>query len=216
MAKKFVIKLVSGIKVVDTAKEAVEVLGKEGGQSVTQKAILAGTVENVQLVDESEVEAIVAAEGTNEVHTDDASTDKGTEDNKDAKPAEGTSEPTSDDIEYPEVGAFKDVKAMKKFYKPLTDAQIQEWCELEGVTWKPNEHASINRMRMIMALKAKHFPDTAPKASSKTKSKYADYTTEQLVELALQHDVEVTGDNGDLRILRMKTIMALREAGVIA
>ena len=119
------------------------------------------------------------------------------------------------DKEYPEVGSFDTEKAMKKYIKGLTDAELQEWCELEGATWKPNEHQSINRMRMAMAIKALHFPDTAPKKSKKSKSKYADYTTEQLVAMALDNDVEVKDDKGNERILRMYTIMALRNAGII-
>jgi hypothetical protein len=71
-------------------------------------------------------------------------------------------------------------------------------------------------MRAAMAIKAKHFPHTAPKATSKSKSKYSDYLTEDLVQMAIDNDIYVDGDNGDMRILRMKTIMALRAAGVIA
>lgn len=212
MAKKFVLKLATGIEVVDTAKEVVARLGKDNIQ-VTQKTVLAGGVDFVQLVDEEEVEAILEAEGVAPSDTSEHDTDGDTSGDTQSAPEDTTAD---NEIEYPEVGAFKDVKAMKKFYKPLSDAQIQEWCELEGVTWTPNDHESINRMRMIMALKAKHFPDTAPKGSSKAKSKYSDYTTEQLVQMALDNDIEVTGDNGDMRILRMKTIMALRNAGIIA
>lgn len=121
----------------------------------------------------------------------------------------------SSDIEYPEVGHFKDEKAMKKYIKTLKDSELQEWCELEGAEWKHNDHESINRMRMAMAIKAIHFPATAPKKGKKSKSKYAQYSDEQLVEMALEHDVEVPDDKGDQRILRMYTIMALRKAGII-
>lgn len=119
------------------------------------------------------------------------------------------------DIEYPEIGSFDTEKAMKKYIKGLKDSELQEWCELEGATWKPNDHQSINRMRMAMAIKALHFPDTAPKKSKKSKSKYAQYTTEQLVQMALENDVEVPDDKGDMKICRMYTIMALRKAGII-
>ncbi len=118
--------------------------------------------------------------------------------------------------EYPEVGDFADEKAMKKYIKKLSDQSLQEWCVLEGATWKPNDHESINRMRMAMAIKALHFPDTAPKKSKKSKSKYADYTTEQLVQMALDADVEVPDDKGDMRICRMYTIMALKKAGLLS
>lgn len=120
-----------------------------------------------------------------------------------------------DDTEYPEVGDFKDEKAMKKFIKGLSDASLEEWCILEGAEWKHNDHESINRMRMAMAIKAKHFPSTVATKSKKSKSKYAQYSTEDLVQMALDNDVEVSDDKGDARILRMYTIMALRKAGII-
>lgn len=132
------------------------------------------------------------------------------------KEDEGVEDDTPvNDTEYPEVGDFKDEKAMKKFVKGLSDASLQEWCILEGAQWKECEHESINRMRMAMAIKAIHFPTTAPKAGKKSKSKYATYATEDLVQMALDNDVEVPDDKGDSRILRMYTIMALRKAGII-
>lgn len=233
--KKFVVKVSTGVQAVDSAKEAVAVLKKDGIE-VTQRALLAGGVDQCQIVDEAELPAILAAEGQvltdtqdagastdtqqleDEVDTDDEQRDKDmttakepVEPKKATKPAPAT----TDDIEYPEVGHFKDEKAMKKFIKPLTNDQLQEWCELEGVTWKPCDHEAINRMRMAMAIKAKHFPHTAPKASTKSKSKYSHYATEELVQMALDNDIEVDEKSGDLRILRMKTIMALRNAGII-
>jgi len=69
-------------------------------------------------------------------------------------------------------------------------------------------------MRMSMAIQDKHFPKE-PSKSAKKKAKYADFTTEQLVEMAIANDIEVKDDKGDMRILRMYTIMALRNAGII-
>ena len=226
MAKVFVVKHAKGLEVLETAKEVVEVLGKKCGISTTQRAVLAGTHDDVvQFVDSSEVEAILAAEGQDTALTNTPVSEEVSTDTQDAPAAKATKSPkkeakapvaeATDDIEYPEVGAFKDEKAMKKFYKKLTNAQIQEWCELEGVTWKPNDNEAINRMRMVMAIKHKHFPHLAPKPANKPKSKYAQYTTEELVQMAADNDINVTGDNGDIRILRMKTIMALREAGIV-
>lgn len=133
---------------------------------------------------------------------------------EDDKPV-ATPKPPKADVEYPEVGDFKDEKAMKKFIKGLSDESLQEWCILEGAEWKHNDHQSINRMRMAMAIKAIHFPDTAPKAGKKKKGKYSHIPTEELVQIALDNDVEVPDDKGDARILRMYTIMALRKAGHI-
>lgn len=230
--KKQVVMTSKGAVVVGTVKEAVELLKKDGIE-VTQKAVLAGTVPQVQIVEESEVAAILAAANgdiitpaSTNTSTEGTDTDTGeaAEDTDDTKVPDAvkdddkpTPPPVSEDIEYPEVGHFKDEKAMKKYVKKVPDAALFEWCELEGATWKRcPEHAPIDRMRAAMALKAKHFPDTAPKASTKSKSKYADYATEDLVQMAIDNDIYVDGDNGDMRILRMKTIMALRAKGIIA
>lgn len=112
---------------------------------------------------------------------------------------------------FPEVGHFEEKSDLQKFYKHLDDAQLAEWVELEGLEFTPNESAPINRMRMAMAVLYAHFPK---QASTKKKSKYADYTNEMLMELALKNDVvfEICDDE---RILRMRAIMALRASKVI-
>jgi len=112
---------------------------------------------------------------------------------------------------YPEVGYTDEKKDLQKFYKHLTDVQLQEWIELEGLEYTPNESEPINRMRMCMAILYKHFPK-AP--SEKKQSKYAKYSLEDLMNLALTNDV-VFEDTDDERILRMRAIMALRAAKVI-
>ena len=122
----------------------------------------------------------------------------------------------TEDIEYPEVGGFKDEKAMAKFIRKITDAQVYEWAELEGITWKTNPHEAINRMRAVMALKARHFPVAGAGKSTKSKSKYADMTTEYLVALASEKGVVVKDAKGDAKIQRMYTIMALKTAGLLA
>lgn len=133
------------------------------------------------------------------------------------EPTEEVAEVVASDKEYPEVGSFADDKAIKKYIKGLTDDELAEWVELEGVEYKANEHQAINRMRQAMAIKGLHFPDTvAKKGSSKKKSKYADYSTEDLVQMALDNEIEVRDDKGDMRILRMYTIMALKSANLLA
>jgi hypothetical protein len=114
---------------------------------------------------------------------------------------------------YPEVGNFSDKKDLQKFYKHCTMDQLQEWVDVEGLTdtVSPTDSEPILRMRLCMAILYKHFPK-AP--SAKKKSKYSDYTNEQLLQLAIDKDVvfEMTDDD---RILRMRAIMALRAAKVI-
>jgi hypothetical protein len=116
---------------------------------------------------------------------------------------------------YPEVGYFKDEKDLKKFYKQLDDTQLNEWLEVEGLDYKPSDNEPINRMRKCMAILYLHFPRES-KGSSKSKSKYADYTTEDLLQMAIDNNVEVREPKGtDQRILRMYTIMALKDAGIL-
>lgn len=118
------------------------------------------------------------------------------------------------DIEYPEVGHFETVDDIKKFYKRLSMEQISEWCEVEGLEWKHNDNPGINRMRACMAISNLHFPK---KSSGKKKAKYGHLSTEDLLAMALENDVEVREPKGDNEnILRMYTIMALREAGLLA
>lgn len=117
----------------------------------------------------------------------------------------------ADNNGYPEVGHFTEKSDLQKFYKHCTDEQLAEWIEVEGLEFNPAESAPINRMRMAMAILYKNFPK-AP--SAKKQSKYADYSLEDLINMAVEKDVifEMTDDE---RILRMRAIMALRVAGHI-
>jgi len=118
------------------------------------------------------------------------------------------------EIEYPEVGHFESIDDIKKFYKRLSMEQISEWAEIEGLEWKPNDNPGINRMRACMAISNHHFPK---KTSGKKKAKYGHLSTEDLLAMAIENDVEVREPKGDNEnILRMYTIMALREAGLLA
>lgn len=114
---------------------------------------------------------------------------------------------------FPEVGGFEDEKSLQKFYKQLDTEQLESWCELEGVTFKAClEQPPIHRMRAAMAILYHHFPkESAPKKESPYKA----YTTEQLVQLALENDVVFEACEDD-RILRMRAIMALRAHKVIS
>jgi hypothetical protein len=70
-------------------------------------------------------------------------------------------------------------------------------------------------MRAAMAIKAVHFPETKQGNGRKKKSKYAEYSTEELVKIALENDVPVRDAKGDPRIERMYVIMALRQVGLL-
>jgi len=116
------------------------------------------------------------------------------------------------EVTFPEKGTFTDVKELQKYCKGLTDEQIAEWVELEGLEVKDYGSAPINRMRQIMAIKELHFP--SPAKEPKKKSKYAEYTTEQLVQMAVDNNA-LFEPCDDVRILRMRAIMALRANKVI-
>lgn len=113
---------------------------------------------------------------------------------------------------FPEVGTIKDEKDLKKIYKQLTNEQLDEWITLEGLEYNKNSNEGINRMRKCMAITALHFPKTP---SNKNKSKYADISTEQLIEMAIDAELDIKDHKGDNRILRMYLIMALRDANLL-
>lgn len=113
---------------------------------------------------------------------------------------------------FPEVGFFTEKSDLQKFYKKLPTETLEEWAEVEGVEYKPNDHASIHRMRVAQAILFKHFPK--PPAKPKTESPYKKYTTEELAQLALDKDVPVEPTE-DLRILRMRLIMSLRAHKIV-
>jgi len=112
---------------------------------------------------------------------------------------------------YPEVGSFADQKSLQKFNKQLSDDTLKDWCAVEGLEYKENEHAAINRMRIAMAILYHHFPK---QVATKQESPYKKYSTEDLVQMAMDNNVafEVSEDD---RILRMRAIMALRANKVI-
>lgn len=122
------------------------------------------------------------------------------------------------DVEYPERGSYGEdgVEELKKFISRLSNEQLQEWVDIEGLQdkVKENDNPAIYRMRLAMAIREAHYPKSTT-SKPKSKSKYGHYTTEQLLEMALENDVEVKDAKGDNRILRMYAIVALRNAGVI-
>jgi hypothetical protein len=113
----------------------------------------------------------------------------------------------------PEVGAFADDKSIKKFYKQLDQATLDNWVQLEGLEYKACEdQPAIHRMRACMAILYLHFPkQTTPKKESP----YKQYSTEQLVQMALDNEVAFEACEDD-KILRMRAIMALRASKVIS
>ena len=113
---------------------------------------------------------------------------------------------------YPEVGVFTEKKDLQKFYKQLDTETLMDWCAVEGLEYNPcEENESIHRMRVAMSILYKHFPK---QTKAKKQSKYAQYSLEDLVNMAVDNAVAVE-ETDDNRILRMRLIMNLRASGVI-
>jgi len=172
-----------------TLKDLAEALGVD---KVTEKDILSGLYDDMGVYIETETEAT------------------------DEKPAVPTTPvpkvaPPVTTSEYPGLGHFSDQKALKKHIKKMSDSDLEQWAIHLGLTWKPSEHIAINRMRVAMAVNGHMFP----KEAKSSKSKYSGYTTEQLVVMATESNVEYKPTE-DSKILRMRVIMSLREAGYLA
>jgi len=236
----------ANVYMVVTGQETLEVgtvaeVNKALGIRTTKKAIVAGQVEGVTLVEDVQDEVLTNTEEEVAIHTveqapesteevveeatevaedtveedtveEEESTEEPTATEEDTVEEEVVEEDTTEDLVYPEVGDYEDSADLKKFYKKLSVEQLEEWVELEGLEVKATDSPQIYRMRLCMAILYKHFP----KAESKPKSKRK-YTqsTEELVAMALDNDVEVKDDKGNEQILRMYTIMALKKAGLL-
>jgi len=117
-------------------------------------------------------------------------------------------------VVYPEVGTFKVDKDLKKMYKKLSDDQLREWIELEGLTWNPcDENPAINRMRMCMAILYLHFPKAPSK--SKKNAGWKQFTIEDLLMIATERAAVYEFSDHEA-ILRMRVIMAIKATGYVA
>jgi hypothetical protein len=226
---------------VTTVAEVSKIVGKR----VTKKDIEAGKVEGVSLVEVTEEQdslELTDVEQTTEVLTDTQEevaihtveqapeVSEDTEEEVDSEEATEVAEPTEEEdtveeeavaeptvaegIVYPEVGDFKEASDIKKYYKKLTVEQLEEWVELEGLEVARTDSPQIYRMRLAMAILYHHFPKAPAKASKKSSQKYP-LSTEEYVKMAMDNDIEVKDDKGNMQILRMYTIMALKNAGLI-
>lgn len=196
---------------VSTVKEVKELTGNS---RITIKQIEAGNVENVFVKDATEEQSTLELTNTEdtaltneEVEADTALTN--------TPKAEVVEEP-EEGVDFPEVGHYSEQKQLKKFIKGLTNEQVAEWVDLEGLEVKQYDNEAIQRMRNAMAINALHFPNSVKTAKPKQESPYKKYSTEELVQMALDNDIEVRDAKGDARIERMYTIMALRQAGIVS
>jgi len=106
---------------------------------------------------------------------------------------------------------------LKGFIKDIDTDTLEFIANTVGAKWSTHANAPINRMRIAMALKTYFFPELfAPKEESgkKKKPKYADLTTERLLEMAKSGNLEIQ-KTGHPPIDRMKAIVALKNAGLL-
>lgn len=218
-------------------------LNKFTGTRVTKKDIEAGKHENIAIeepVEEQDsldlqevadatdnVEIVMVGDApkapvvepdTEELTNEDTDTTEevDTEELTNEEDTEEVDEPTEDvEADYPEVGEFEDDKEISAYIKELSNEQLEDWANIEGVEFKKYDNPPIHRMRLAMAIKQLHFPKAVSTPAKKKKSKYGDYSTGDLAAMAIEHDVEVKDAKGDPRIERMYLIVALRNAGHI-
>jgi hypothetical protein len=198
----------------------VEVTEEQDTLELTDvEQVLTDTQEEVDAPIHTVEQAPVATEEVEEVE-EEVDTEEATEvaeptEEQDTVEEEVVEEPTvAEGITYPEVGDFKEAKDIKAYYKKLTVEQLEEWVELEGLEVVHTDSPNIYRMRLAMAILYHHFPKAPAKASKKSSQKYP-LSTEEYVQMAMENDVEVKDDKGNMQILRMYTIMALKNAGLI-
>lgn len=111
---------------------------------------------------------------------------------------------------------FEDVDELKEFVKDIDTPTLEYLATGLGLEWNPTYHANIHRMRIAMELKKYFFPELfKPKESKKKKAKYGDFSTDKLFAMATEAEIEVVKTGND-PIDRMKAIMALKKAGVLA
>lgn len=107
---------------------------------------------------------------------------------------------------------FEDKKCLQKFYKQLDTPALEKWAGELGAEYNAYpENEAIHRMRVAMAILYVYYPK---ETKAKPESPYKKYTTEQLVDMALEHDVAIETTD-DMRILRMRLIMGLRANKII-
>lgn len=107
---------------------------------------------------------------------------------------------------------FASQEVLKKYYKKLSTQEVEAWVSELSLSFNASTDASIHRMRACMAVLYHFFPK---QVSVKAKSKYAEYSTEELITIAADSNIPVEVCD-DMRILRMRTIMALRAHKVIS
>ncbi len=111
---------------------------------------------------------------------------------------------------------FDNLDEVKEFIKDIDTPTLEYLATGLGLEWKPTYHANIHRMRIAMEIQKHFFPEHfKPKESKKSKAKYGDFDTDALFNMVAEHELDVKRSGND-PIDRMRAIMALKKAGVLA
>jgi HJR/Mrr/RecB family endonuclease len=144
---------------------------------------------------------------------EEASEDEAWEDGypQDKKEEEVQEEASAEDI-LEVLGEIESLDEFKEFFKDL-DTETAEICvNALDLEIKPTDNPNIYRMRLSMALQRHLFPEHFKPKKSEKKTKYGDYSTEELQAMAKKNKVEFEA-NPHEGINRMRLIMALKKSG---
>lgn len=109
---------------------------------------------------------------------------------------------------------FEDLEELKEFIKEMDTPTLEYLARGMELDWLPTYHANIHRMRIAMAMHRYFFPELFEPKESKKKTKYADMTTEHLMEVLEEHGLNLEKTDNEA-INRMKAIMLLKKEGHI-
>lgn len=108
---------------------------------------------------------------------------------------------------------FEDIKEFKDYFRELDDYTAEYMARALNLEWKPTDKPQIHRMRISMAIQRHLFPELfKPKETSSKKSKYGDYSTDELVTMAKENKVGWKETDNE-PINRMRVIQALKKEG---
>jgi len=135
---------------------------------------------------------------------------------EDGYPAKKAGEDTQEEANAEDVlevlGEIESLDEFKEFFKDLDTDTAVICVNALDLEIKPTDNPNIYRMRLSMALQRHLFPEHFKPKKSEKKTKYGDYSTEELEAIAKKNKVEFE-NNPHEGIHRMRLIMALKKSG---
>jgi len=175
-------------------------LAEEDTQEVAQ--------EEQSTEEETKQEATSSEETDTEKSTDEENWEEGYPAKKDSGEQE---EASAEDI-LEVLGEIESLDEFKEFFKDLDTETAVICVDALDLEIKPTDNPNIYRMRLSMALQRHLFPEHFKPKKAEKKTKYGDFSTEELEAIAKKHKVEFE-DNPHAGIHRMRLIMALKKSG---